>query len=73
MKSNPTMLLLLGLASFPFGPLAGIPGILIGRKMAERGARGDLGYFLCWAITSLYGAAFVIGFIAAVTMPIWHR
>jgi hypothetical protein len=73
MKPNPTMLLLVGLACFPLGPLAGVPGILIGRKMAERGMRGDLGYFLCWAITALYGAAFVVGFIAAVTVPMWDR
>ena len=73
MKANPTMLFLLGLLSLPLGPFAGIPGILMGRKMAERGALGDFGYFLCWTFTALFGAAFVIGFVAAVTMPIWHR
>ena len=73
MKRSPTTLFLLGLASLPFGPLAGIPGILIGRKMAQRGVLGDLGYLLCWAFTVLFTAAALIGFIAAVTMPIWHR
>lgn len=73
MKPSATTLLVLGLASFPLGPFAAVPGIIIGRKMTERGALGDLGYFLCWAIAGLYGAAFVLGVIAAVTMPIWHR
>jgi hypothetical protein len=70
---NQTTLFVLGLGSFVCGPATGIPGIVIGRKMADRGALGDLGYFLCWMFTILYGIAILIGFVAAITVPLWHK
>ena len=71
MTNNRTILFLLGIASTTLGPLTGVPGIIIGRRMADRGVFGEVGYFLCWLFSVLFGIAFIVGFIAALTIPLW--
>lgn len=73
MTNNRAILFLLGVASTMLGPISGVPGIIIGRRMTERGALGGVGYFLCWLFSILFGIAFLAGFIAALTMPLWRR
>ena len=73
MRKSRAILLLLGIALTTLGPITGIPGIIIGRGMTERGALGGVGYFLCWLFSILFGVAFLAGFIAALTMPLWRR
>ena len=70
---EPGILLLLGLASFCLGPLTGIPGIIIGRRMENRGFLGNVGYYSCWVITVLFVAAFVIGFFIGLSFPLWRE
>ena len=73
MTDNRALLFLLGVASTTLGPLTGVPGIIIGRRMTERGTLGGVGYFLCWLFSILFGVAFLAGFIAALTMPLCRR
>ncbi len=70
---NPIVLVLLGIFSMTLGPITGVPGIIIGRRMPERGTLGDLGYFLCWVFSILFGGVALIGFIAALTTPLWRH
>ncbi len=73
MANKRAILFLLGVASAPFGPLTGVPGIIIGRRMTERGALGEVGYCLCWIFSIFFGIAFLAGLIAVLTMPLWRR
>ena len=73
MKNNRALLFLLGVASTTLGPITGVPGILIGRRMTERGTLGGVGYVLCWLFSILLGIAFFVGFIAALMVPLWRR
>jgi hypothetical protein len=72
MTKSPVTLLILGFLSVSLGPITGVPGIIMGKRMLNRGTLGDLGYFLCWTFTVILGAAAIIGFIAAVTLPLWR-
>jgi hypothetical protein len=73
MAKSPLTVFVLGIVSVTLGPLTGIPGIIIGRQMPARGMLGDLGYFLCWLFSILFIGAALIGFVAALTMPLWRR
>ena len=73
MAKIPTNLFILGLLSLTLGPLTGIPGIIMGKKIPDRGLLGDLGYFLCWLFSVLFIGAVIVGFILAVVMPLWRR
>ena len=73
MTKSPTTLFVLGVVSVTLGPLTGIPGIIMGKKIPDRGRLGDLGYFLCWLFSVLFIGAAIVGFILAVTMPLWRR
>jgi len=73
MTQKTTTLFVLGLASFVIGPFASIPGIVIGRKLSDRGVLGQIGYVLCWMITVLLGVAFVGGFVAALISSVWNH
>lgn len=73
MKHPTTTLFVLGLASLALGPFTSVPGIIIGRKLSDRGVLGQIGYVLCRTITILLGAAFVCGFVAALIFPVWHH
>lgn len=73
MTNNRALLFLLGVASTALGPITGVPGIMIGRRMTERGTLGSVGYFLCWIFSILLGAAFFVGLVAALIAPLWKR
>jgi len=73
MTSERAILFLLGLASTTLGPITGVPGIIIGKRMPERGALGDVGYFLCWLFSIIFGLAFLAGFIAVVILRLWRQ
>jgi len=55
-----TKLLILGLLSFPLGPLTAVPGIIIARRQATRSSRGELGYALCKIFLVLFCIHLVI-------------
>ena len=73
MKHLSLILFLLGIGSFAVGPFASVPGVIIGRRYQDRGMLGQFGYGLCWIFSVLFALAFVAGFIAAITFPLWHH
>ena len=71
MKNQELAVFVLGIASFAFGPFTSIPGVIIGRRLADRGALGHLGYVLCWFFSLVYALAIILGFLAGLTFPLW--
>lgn len=72
MKNQEVKVFALALASLTFGPFTSIPGVLIGRRLQNRGALGQFGYVACWFFTVIYGLAIVIGVLAGLTFPLWR-
>ena len=62
----------LGVASFAVGPFASVPGVILGRRLRDRGALAQLGYVLCCIVSLLFAAAFVLGALAGFTFPWWR-
>ena len=60
-ESKDTLLTVLGLLSCIFGPLTGIPGIVIARRCPPKLLRGKIGHALCWITLTLFA-------LCAVTM-----
>ena len=72
MKNQEITVFALALASFAFGPFTSIPGVIIGRRLHDRGALGQFGYAVCWFFSVLFGLAIVLGFLAGLTFPLWR-
>ena len=73
MKTQEVTVFALALASFAFGPFTSIPGVIIGRRLPDRGALGQFGYVVCWCFSVLFGLAFAVGLIAGMTYPLWRE
>jgi hypothetical protein len=53
-------LLVLGVLSCIFGPLTGIPGLILSRRFRPFSPTAAVGYFLCWLFLVLYVLMFLM-------------